>query len=139
MVPASKFKTPKGPGSQGGSMSRPKSPFERTRLNASSSSYSSEEERLFVENLVELVGTKVGKGLKLYNILDGSPLMLLFTCQPNLRLFRTISKRRSKNIKAQGPVHQLQMWRTSPSESSRWKRLRPKHRVDKVTCLLHPS
>lgn len=35
-------------------LSRPKSPFERTR--SSSSTYSSEEERLFVENLVELVG-----------------------------------------------------------------------------------
>lgn len=37
---------------QGGSQSRPKSPFDR---NYASSVYSSEEERMFVENLVELV------------------------------------------------------------------------------------
>ena len=42
--------------------SRPKSPFERSRVHNSSkdggfSIYSSDEEKMFVENLVELVGT----------------------------------------------------------------------------------
>lgn len=50
---------PKSPFERQGSQSRPKSPFERNGANGGGGSdgiYSSEEERMFVENLVELVG-----------------------------------------------------------------------------------
>jgi len=46
---------PKSPFERQGSQGRPKSPFERNGAG-SDGIYSSEEERMFVENLVELVG-----------------------------------------------------------------------------------
>jgi len=46
---------PKSPFERQGSQSRPKSPFDRGGMGGSNSVYSSEEERMFVENLVELV------------------------------------------------------------------------------------
>ncbi len=81
-LPAKQFKPPKTT-----STARPKSPFERTRYS-SASTYSSEEERLFVENLVELVGAPP---LPRHCCFAGSrPLTLFPPSQPSRRWFRTI-------------------------------------------------
>jgi hypothetical protein len=51
----------------GAAAARPKSPFERRTIDKSSV-YSSEEERLFVENLVELVGKLILRALPFFFI-----------------------------------------------------------------------